>query len=161
MQQDITYDTLSKMFTILPELGVVKWNIRNSKRIHIGDDAGCKSKAGYIMIRINKKLYYRHRIIFFYQNGYWPTIIDHINGIPGDDRIDNLRECTQGVNCRNLKSHRENPYVGITINQGKNKTTYTARIRIDGTYNRLGTFDTIDEAVSAYKQAHHCSMNNF
>lgn len=49
--------------------------------------------------------YLKHRVIWAMHFGAWPTNqIDHINGIPGDNRIVNLRDATHSQNASNRAS---------------------------------------------------------
>jgi len=72
----------------------------NSKK---GDIVGCKDRNGYLKVFINNKCCLVHRVIFLYHHGYLPNKIDHINCKPGDNRIENLRECTTPQNAHNSK----------------------------------------------------------
>lgn len=84
--------------------GLLFWKTtsRNAKK---GNIAGTLSKHnGYRIIQLGKKLYPIHRIIWFLEKQKWPSSIDHINGNRSDNRIENLRECTQRENCINKKN---------------------------------------------------------
>lgn len=54
---------------------------------------GSPDKRGYRYISIKKKLYLAHRLIWVYLNGSIPEgmEIDHIDGQPHNNRIENLR----------------------------------------------------------------------
>ena len=56
---------------------------------------------GYLRGKVFGKLYLTHRIIWKMVTGFDPAIIDHINGDKSDNRIRNLRSCTNSENCRN------------------------------------------------------------
>lgn len=62
--------------------------------------AGWKIKTGYHQVRANGKNIFRHRVIWEMYNGPIPEllVIDHLNGIPGDDRIENLQVVTRAEN---------------------------------------------------------------
>lgn len=66
------------------------------------------STSGYYRVNINKKRYPMSYIIFVYHKGYCPNMIDHINGNPKDNRIENLRECDQAENSANAKKSSNN-----------------------------------------------------
>jgi hypothetical protein len=71
--------------------------------------AGYKDQRGYHHIRINRKTYKLHRIVFYMFHGRDPgkKVIDHINGDKGDNRILNLRAVTHRQNSSNTKASRE------------------------------------------------------
>lgn len=78
--------------------------------------------------------------------------IDHINKEPLDNRILNLRKCSNKQNCRN-RGNRKNskiPYKGVTKTKEGN---YMARIQVDGIRLCLGRFDTPEEAAKEYNIA--------
>ena len=78
---------------------------RNTK--YGGKEAGhlfkTSSGAEAVQVRILGKSYYLHRIIFKMLTGEEPNLIDHINGNPTDNRIENLRSVDNQTNTRNAK----------------------------------------------------------
>ena len=62
--------------------------------------SGSARPDGYHVVRDGAKYKYRHRVIWEMKNGEIPDgfVIDHINGIPGDDRIENLQLVTRSEN---------------------------------------------------------------
>jgi len=109
------------------------------------------SERGYIRGRVNGKLYMAHRIIWKMVHGTEPQEIDHINGVKTDNRIENLRAVDRTGNCRNLSISKLNTtgVTGVVFNGRQ----YIAQIGINGKCHRLGGFYTLEEAVSARKQA--------
>jgi hypothetical protein len=92
-----------------------------------------------------------HRYVWFLRHGEWPNIIDHINGVRQDNRIDNLRS----VSIRENTGHRISPRkhrlpCGVSLTTSGR---YRAQIRVDGKLVSLGTFPTPDHAADAYSQA--------
>ena len=120
-------------------------------------EAGHTDKRGYCEIRIDYKLYLRHRLIWKMLKGYDPEVIDHINGVPGDDRIENLQDTTQrhnGQKSVNFTKRKHSLPLGVH-HSGKR---YYACAHLNGKSTRLGTYDTPEEASIAYQLAvgNHC-----
>lgn len=114
---------------------------RNSK--------GSLDKDGYLIIKIKKKQYKAHRLVYAFFNGKFPEQeIDHINRIRTDNRIDNLRAVTRIENVRNsyVPPNKETGVVGVHISNNTNKK-YTIRLN-----KKICRFYTLEEAVMARKK---------
>jgi len=77
-----------------------KINTNKSKKL-IGKEAGCSSTGEYGVVNIDKKQYSIHKIIYCMFHGEMPVVVDHINGVYKDHRIENLRaadHCTNNYN---------------------------------------------------------------
>lgn len=76
---------------------------------YAGKRAGGLAVNGYISIRVNKRLYTEHRLVWAYFNGYFPNeTIDHVNHIRNDNRIENLREIPKKMQMYNTKLSKNN-----------------------------------------------------
>ena len=125
--------------------------------------AGVKAgtiKAGYVIIKIDGKLYNASRLIWMYVHGEDPgeLQIDHINRIKNDDRIENLRTVTHQQNHWNRSSDKNSSskYPGVSWNQFHKK--WLSRIGVDGKEIYLGLYDTEEEAHEvrqAAKEKYH------
>lgn len=62
-------------------------------------------RNGYLRIEINKKAYSIHRLVYETFVGPIPQnmVIDHINGIKDDNRLENLRCISQSENAINAQ----------------------------------------------------------
>ena len=108
----------------------------------------------YVCIGIDGVIFRAHRLAWLYVYGKMPEKnIDHMNGIELDNRIFNLRDVSQLSNSQNhnKKAGKRNP-VGVrkVPNGGVN---WEARITSNGETTHIGTFETKENAVNAYKNA--------
>lgn len=87
-----------------------------------------------------------HRAVWAVVHGSWPKYqIDHIDRDTSNNRIENLRDVTGGVNQLNRAAYGEVPYLGVRVLRGK----YEARIKKDGKVFQVGTFKTASAAAKA------------
>lgn len=148
----LTQEELKEMLDYCPRTGMFTWNIRPANRMQVGDIAGGKCSFGHINIRVYGKKEKAHRLAWLYVYGEWPPgYIDHINRIPWDNRIENLRVVTHTENMQN-KSLYKNSNTGVPGVQFKN-SKWVARIQVEGQRIALGTFPTIEEAIQARQDA--------
>jgi hypothetical protein len=148
----LTFKRASEVFSYDPETGIVTWKERASRRVWIGEEAGCMNSYGYRRIRLEGVHCMTHRLAWLLTYRKWPASqLDHINGDRLDNRIDNLREATPAENQQNLKRRKNNTsgYVGVR----KSLNKWQAIIAIDRKRIHLGNFDTIEEAAAAYAAA--------
>lgn len=76
--------------------------------VHSPDDANAKD--GYICVRRHGEKVLLHNWIWEYYNGPIPAgyEVDHINGIPTDCRLVNMRLVPHKFNCRNRRKRNDN-----------------------------------------------------
>ena len=137
--------------------GKLIWKQGNS-RVKVGRTAGSISGKGYINIKFKQKTYQAHRLIYLYHYGYLPEVLDHINGVKTDNRIENLRKATASQNQHNrvLNANNTSGYKGVTFNKLRNK--WQAKVKTNNVYKHLGLFEDIEDAamaVSKYRLAVH------
>jgi len=113
--------------------------------------AGWRRPDGYYGVTINNVKYLVHRLVWLYHTGTFPApYLDHIDGDPSNNTIENLRECTPKQNCQNTKARHSKTGVRGVHPQG---AKFYASISIGGKTFRLGTYDTIEKAQTAYMNA--------
>jgi HNH endonuclease len=84
-----------------PQTGVFTWKKKAASKTKIGSQAGYSGKL-YTQIRLEGKLHYAHRLAFLYMTGTFPVKdVDHINGVPTDNRWSNLRAVSSKENTQN------------------------------------------------------------
>lgn len=145
------------------ETGIFTWksDSSNNGNYRAGQIAGSR-KDGYVVIRIFTKPYRAHRLAWLYVHGEWPKDrIDHKNGIRNDNRILNLRPCTQGDNVRNSRRPKTNTsgYKGVSFNTEHRK--WRAAITVNGRSFNLGYFLDPEVAHQAYVKASKIHFGEF
>lgn len=105
----------------------------------------------YQIARVRGEDVYLHRMVWLYHYGYQPTMLDHIDGDPTNNRIENLRECTNAQNQYNgpKKCNNKSGFKGVVFRTGYRKP-WQARITVGGKAVLLGRFDTPEGAAAAY-----------
>jgi hypothetical protein len=99
---------------------------------------------GYVKVKGRVGL---HRLILNAPRG---VSVDHINGNKLDNRLSNLRLCTQAENTRNRRKHKNNTsgYTGVYFNQQGQK--FYAQIHRGRKKIHLGCFTNAIEAARVY-----------
>lgn len=141
-----------------PETGAFTWKWRNDisvfqNRRWANKKAGTKNRKG-IKIWTNDGQYAAHRIAWVYVYGDGLSLdmqVDHANGDPFDNRIENLRLATHGQNCTNCKARNRDLPKGV---YKYNKSgMFRAAIGVNKKVLELGIFLNIQEAHAAYMKA--------
>jgi hypothetical protein len=101
----------------------------------------------YAASAINGKTVYMHRLILDASTGDY---VDHANGDGLDNRRENIRLCTQSQNMANSNLSRVSSTSG---KRGVYKHGRRWRVVVGGRNNYIGTFSTLEEAVSARNDA--------
>jgi hypothetical protein len=133
--------------------GALYWK-KDKGRIKAGTRAGTPRTKGHIQVQVNQKLYREHQLVWLMFTGNYPTkIIDHINGIPDDNRIENLRLATNSENLANRGKPKNNTsgYKGVYLHNQTKK--WVASIMHQGKKHSLGCYNTPQEAHLAYSKA--------
>lgn len=124
-----------------------------------GKEAGSIQPNGYKRVRIDRKSYAVHRIIFFMHYGFLPEFLDHINNDKLDNRFENLRPATISQNNHNIKIPKHNTSGVKGLTWDKNAKKWHAAIKLNGKKIYLGIFQdkelaelVICEARSKYHQ---------
>ncbi len=123
---------------------------------YIGDIlCGALTGGGYKSIHIGGKRILTHRAIFIYHNGEIPKnyVIDHINGEPLDNRIENLRAVSKSQNNQNSKINVANTSGTIGVSFQKASQKWKSSIKLKGKDKYLGYFTDKDDAIKARKDA--------
>lgn len=168
-QREVTPELLRQIMRYEPDTGLLFWRERPVEMFNEGKrgaawaarlwnakHAGKRAFTyqmpfGYFAGRVFGKGCTAHRAAWALHHGEWPNVIDHINGDPTDNRIENLRSVDQALNMRNIGATK----VGASGARGVEfrKGRWRARIRINNRHKFLGSFDTKNAAVAARLRA--------
>lgn len=119
--------------------------------------AGSITNNGYVYISINKKRYLAHKLAWLFVHKEW-AMVDHINRIRHDNRIENLRKTTYQLNAANRNPVPNNTgFKGVYYRRGR----YEVGIKINQRRIHLGVFDTLEEAHLAYIEAAETLFGEF
>ena len=150
-QKMITQERLKELVSYNPETGVFVWISNNGMKAKAGNIAGRIGAYGYSVFSVDGRVYFAHRLAWLYINGEFPrNNIDHLNGVRDDNRIANLRDVTQQINCQNHRKQNGNKkeLIGACFDKATGK--YKAQIMHNGVNFHIGRFDTQEQAHMAY-----------
>lgn len=132
----------------------LRWLAPTSNRVKIGAIVGTFS-AGYLSTYVNNKSYQAHRLIWELHNEPIPVgfIVEHKDGNGLNNKLDNLRLCTQAENVLNTKvsKNSKTKVKGVIYDAKRNK--YRAQISLNKKLHFLGRFSRIEDAEEAYRKA--------
>ena len=105
------------------------------------------NRKSYSQVILNGKPEREHRVIWALHKGYWPTVIDHVDGNKLNNKIENLEEVDHKTNIRRASSKK----AGVRFDTRLNK--WTAKITVENRTVHVGVFLTKEEAVVARLEA--------
>lgn len=151
---ELAHERLVELLSYDPETGVFT-HASDRPKIRKGAIVRSSSAPGeYPRIKVDGRIYKAHRLAFFYMTKRWPTeLIDHANGDRADNRWANLREATHQQNMWNAKPRKDglSKLKGVCFNRSSGK--WVAAIRINKKRVHLGSFETEEDASTAYSHA--------
>ena len=163
--KELTWERLNEVLSYNMELGFFYWEISTSNRVKIGSLAGHLNTAGYITIRIDKKLYLAHRLAFkiLGYTGIDHLQVDHVNGDRADNSFNNLRLASNGENSQNSKLSKNNTsgVKGVSFLKKENK--FLAQLCVNNRQVYIGKYVSIDLAkiaIEAARTAYHAGFAN-
>lgn len=144
LRELLNYDPITGLFT----------NKAARKKVQIGDPAGGIDKStGYIVIGLDRKSYYGHRLACLYMTGEWPPeLMDHRDGVKTNNAWANLRPATRQTNQENQRQATKRNKAGL-LGAYQKRGKWQSAVQVAGRTIRLGVFDTALQAHEAYVKA--------
>ena len=145
---DLTAQYVRSIFDYDPQTGILtrkKCDLYHPQKV--GKPAGFRRVDGGIGVKINRREYRAHRIIWLIMTGEWAeTEIDHRDRDPSNNRWANLRLATRSQNAANQKLFKTNKtgFKGVTVDPKNGR--YRACIVFKGKKYHLGQFATAEKA---------------
>ena len=134
------------------ETGVFTWAKSPSSRRMAGDTAGYVDRKGYRTIRFQNRLYLACHLAWLFARGEMPpSVIDHKNLNPSDDRIENLRLATQSQNIAHalIRKNNTSGFKGVC----RSRNRWIAYVAPNRRHVRLGSFKNTEDAARAHDAA--------
>jgi hypothetical protein len=135
----------------------------NRCRAKAGQIAGRTKKNGYCEVRVDGKLHGTHRLIYLMHKGDLPRFVDHIDGNPSNNLIENLREATHAENMRNSKLPITNTSGFKGVYWDKRTDKWVASCSFGSKHYTIGYYTTIIDAavaVKEFREEHHKEFAN-
>jgi len=151
----LTAERLKEVLVYDPSTGMFSHRIARGRYKHIkpGTIVGSRHSEGYIVIDVDRKTYFAHRLAWLYLHGEHPSEdIDHVNGDRADNRASNIRAATRSENMQNLRGASKRSTTGL-LGVSKFRTKWASSIYTNGAKKHLGVFASAEEAHVAYLAA--------
>lgn len=101
--------------------GILFWKETWHNKCQKDSPAGTTKQTGYIEIQYKKKRYYAHRLIWEMFNEIIPDkfVIDHLDGNPSNNLLENLRCVDHATNLHGTRKLTRNTsgYIGVSWNK--------------------------------------------
>jgi hypothetical protein len=125
---------------------------------NLGKIVGYDNGYGYKKVDIKGKQYYVHRIVYLMQHDMMPKLIDHIDGNPSNNAIENLREANNSQNMMNSFQKANNLSGHRNVRYNKDRHNYSVYITLSGKQKFFGSYDDVELAALVADEArrkHH------
>lgn len=151
----ISIERLKECLSYSRDTGEFLWIISPSKNVKAGSVAGSTRTikgSPYRVIKVDGTSYMLHRLAWMYENLSMPDgVIDHIDGDVTNNRISNLRDVKQSINCKNRSINSNNTSGMMGVVWVKSRSRWYAQVRVDGKQRTLGVFKTLLDACCKRK----------
>lgn len=138
--------------------GNLYWKQQINTRTKIGMKAGCLvgggGRAGVprYKVKYDGKMYRVHRLIYLMHHNVLPKVIDHIDGDPHNNRIENLREANLSQNAWNMRLSKRNKSGVKGVLWDIRRNMWLARCMTNGKDKHIGYFKDLESAKVAIEK---------
>lgn len=116
-----------------------KFASRNGKA-QPGTEAGWLDRYGYRIMEVSACRFPVHRAIYYLKTGQWCVYLDHIDGDPLNNSLDNLRPANHSNNMRNTRLSKRNTSGYKGVSWDKKSKLWVVRVRVASYYKVFGKF---------------------
>jgi hypothetical protein len=96
-----------------------------------------------------------------FHHGWLPPQLDHVNGNPRDNRIENLRPATRSQNALNRCAQRRNKVGVKNVVYNPAKRKFEVRLMVGDKNTHFGMFSRLEDAATAAAQARTAAHGDF
>jgi hypothetical protein len=154
-------NVLHALLDYSPTTGVFTWRKSNGTAA-AGREAGWLHKAGYVYIGLGGRNYKAHRLAWMYVYGVDPAgLLDHRDRDKTNNRIANLRVCTQQLNAQNYGPQKNNTSGYRCVFLCRKTNRWMVKMALNGKRKYLGTYATPEEADKVARAASLAAYGEF
>lgn len=139
-----------------PETGIFRWLVSLSRRVRVGEIAGCADPSGWV-VRIRKRGYLGRRLAWVHAYGTIPegAEIRTINGDLCDCRLANLELSCLDRRAKMHNGHKNSKLgaAGVCRRDRNGKTVFVARLRRENRVVHQSRHTTLEAAIAAREAA--------
>ena len=133
--------------------GHLYWKKTMSNFVKAGTKAGSLDSYGYENVGFLGKDHKIHRLIFMMHYGYLPTLIDHKDNNPLNNKIENLRPATKSQNALNSKINSKNTSGVKNVYWSKHHKKWHVRVIKHKKLKHIGYFENLELADLVAQEA--------
>ena len=127
--------------------GNLVWRVsRPGGKAIAGQVVGNRRRDGYVTVGLLGKKWLLHRIVYAMHHGHMPDVIDHIDGDPSNNRVENLRPADNSKNQWNRKIDSRSKLGVKNVYFHNRDKTYGVRMKIDGKVKTIGYYKDLELA---------------